>query len=144
MMTSTTKTKENNMRKFRTTAYRSTTREKVARLYQDEGTIGVEALIDMLDLEPAEFNGIQVYQSRVYIAALCGAIEKMHHWQDDAEEMFNAANEDEKRELRLEKPILDEIIFVQILCDEVEKNEEPILVVQQAIDCVEEGSDEIK
>ena len=48
---------------------------------------------------------------------------------------FNAANEDEQRELRHEKPILDEILFLHLICDEVEKTEEPVLLVQQVIDC---------
>ena len=43
--------------------------------------------------------------------------------------------EDEQRELRHEKPILDEILFLHLICDEVEKTEEPVLLVQQVIDC---------
>lgn len=126
--------KREQMKKLRTTAYRAVGREKFARLYQDEGTMGVEALIDMFQMEPANYNGIEVYSSRVYVKALCEAIDRMHHWQEDAEEMFHAANEDEQRELRMEQPILDEILFLQIICNEVENTEEPVLLVQQSID----------
>jgi len=122
-------------KKLRTTAYRAATREKFARIYQDEGTMGVEALIDMFNMEPNEFQGKEVYASKVYVKALCEALERMHDWQQDAEEMFHAANEDEQRELRIEKPILDEILFLHLICDEVERTEEPVLLVQQAIDC---------
>ena len=122
-------------KKLRTTAYRAATREKFARIYQDEGTMGVEALIDMFGMEPNEFHGKEVYSSKVYIKALCEALERMHEWQQDAEDLFNAANEDEQRELRHEKPILDEILFLHLICDEVEKTEEPVLLVQQVIDC---------
>ena len=131
------------MSKIRTTAYRAASREKFARIYQDEGTMGVEALIDMFNMEPNEFQGKEVYASKVYIKALCEAIERMNSWQidafpsetEDAEEMFHAANEDEQRELRIEKPILDEIVFLHLICDEVEKTEEPVLLVQQVVDC---------
>jgi len=122
-------------KKLRTTAYRAATREKFARIYQDEGTMGVEALIDMFGMEPSEFHGKEVYSSKVYVKALCEALERMHDWQQDAEDLFNAANEDEQRELRHEKPILDEILFLHLICDEVEKTEEPVLLVQQVIDC---------
>ena len=122
-------------KKLRTTAYRAATREKFARIYQDEGTMGVEALIDMFGMEPNEFHGKEVYSRKVYVKALCEALERMHEWQQDAEDLFNAANEDEQRELRHEKPILDEILFLHLICDEVEKTEEPVLLVQQVIDC---------
>lgn len=121
-------------KKLRTTAYRAISKEKFARIYQDEGTMGVEALIDMFNLEPNEFQGVEVYAGKVYVKALCEAIERMNSWQEDAEELFHASNEDEQREMRIEKPILDEILFLHLICDEVEKTEEPVLLVQQVIE----------
>jgi hypothetical protein len=128
-------------KKLRTTAYRAATKERFARIYQDEGTIGVEALIDMFSMEPKEFQGIEVYASKVYIKGLCEAVERMSSWQDDAENLFHESNEDEQRELQMEKPILDEILFLHIICDEVEKTEEPVFLVQQAVDCDNEISE---
>jgi len=36
---------------------------------------------------------------------------------------------------------LDEILFLHIICDEVEKTEEPVFLVQQAVDCDNEISE---
>jgi ribosomal protein S12 methylthiotransferase accessory factor YcaO len=59
-------------------------------------------------MEPNEFQGKEVYASKVYVKALCEALERMHDWQQDAEEMFHAANEDEQRELRIDAMRLSE------------------------------------
>lgn len=120
-----------------TTAYLSDMKTKIARLYQDDGSVWVEAVIDILGLEPSVADGQLAYVKHIIDCdCLADADRRMSQWASTISqgELARAAESHEPI------PMLDEMTFIYEIAKAVQYGNEEIYVISATYEDAYDGT----
>lgn len=97
---------------IRTSAYRSDSRQPVARIYQRNGSDWVEALYDMLALEPVKTDdACQEFIKKIDLDVLTEATERMKDWADFIKHNLDLADDEGEPSLDAELTFIEQISY---------------------------------
>jgi hypothetical protein len=121
--------------KIRTTAYKSDMKTPVARLYQDNGSEWVEAMIDILELEPKVSDGQWAYAKHVTSEVIAEAEYRRRQWTSTITEFEIQDALDACEPI----PMLAEVKFLHEIANVVASGED-IYVISMTCEDLQDGT----